>query len=81
MYIRKLPRALFLRQVMRGVDLISSEWIIFLMNQVVKINKTEIYGVHEYPPDSIFPKVYFTGINLTKLPIALIFMIPINHIT
>ena len=39
------------------------------------------YGAHENSPISIFPKIYFEEIHITKLSIVLIFIFPIHHIT
>ena len=38
-------------------------------------------GVHGYSPNFIFPKIYSTGIRVTELPIALIFIFPVHLIT
>ena len=38
-------------------------------------------GVHEYSSNSIFSRIYFTEIYLTKLPNALISIILVHHIT
>ena len=38
-------------------------------------------GVHEYSSNSIFPHITFNEIHVTKIPIALIFIIQIHYIT